>query len=164
MLLFCYVLSHMFGKWGSMDERTREYKAPAKLLPAGHLHTKAAFLEQRISTNNPINIDSLPFLKCLLLVVHFPVRSTHPFFRGHLAPEDLVLCSSRERRASTLTERGGGVSFDIVTIFSIFIMLFESVHRWTRHGKQHPWSEALHTWTQASGDQIQGVQPVPQQQ
>lgn len=113
----------MFWKWGSMDERTREYRVPAKLLPAGHLHIKAAFLEQRISTNNPINIDSLPFLKCLLLVVHFPVRSTHPFFWGYLAPADLVLCPSHEHRASTLTERGGGLSFDIVTISSIFITL-----------------------------------------
>lgn len=44
-------------------------------------------------------MDSRPFLKCVLLVVHFLMRPTHPFFWGPLAPEDLVPCPSHEHQS-----------------------------------------------------------------
>lgn len=50
--------------------------------------------------------------------------------------------------ASTLTEWGGWVSFAIITVFSIFKLLFESVHRLTQHWTQHTRCEVLHTHAQ----------------
>lgn len=85
--------------------------------------------------NDPINIQTRrTFLNVFLLVVHFLMRSTHHFFQGHLAPEYvMVFVLAMKVIASTLTKRGGWVSFAIILVFCIFKLLFESVHRLTQH-------------------------------
>lgn len=126
----------------------------AKVLPAELPYLRAASLEQRIPINNSINIQTrCTFFKCLLLVVHFLMRSTHHFFQGHLAPEYVTLFGlAMKVIASTLTERGGWVSFAITPVFSIFKLLFESVHRVTQHWTQHTQCEVLHTHAHTSGN------------
>lgn len=66
--------------------------------------------------------------------------------------KDTLLLHTMKVIASTLTERGGWVSFAITPVFSIFKLLFESVHRVTQHWTQHTQCEVLHTHAHTSGN------------